>query len=138
MKTALITGASDGIGLELARVHAQNGHRLILVARRLDRLHALREEIRAQHSVDVLCIGLDLSLHDAAIELHQQVEAAGWGVDFLINNAGVGVYGAFATADWPKTAAMIDLNIRSLTHLCRLCLSNLISWIHLQYQMTEN
>jgi short-subunit dehydrogenase len=127
MKTALITGASDGIGLELARIHAQNGHSLILVARRLERLHALSEELRKEHSVEVLCIGLDLSLHDASSDLYQQVKAAGRRVDFLINNAGVGVYGAFAESNWPKTAAMIDLNIRSLTELTRLFLPDLIA-----------
>ena len=91
MKTALITGASDGIGLELARVHAQNGHRLILVARRIDRLQALRLELQQSKPVAVHCIGLDLSIPDAAAELYQHVQSLGWPVDFLINNAGVGL-----------------------------------------------
>lgn len=127
MKTALITGASDGIGLELARVHAQNGHRLILVARRLDRLQALRLELQQSKPVPVHCIGLDLSIPDAAAELYQQVQTLGWPVDFLINNAGVGLYGSFASSDWSKTAAMIDLNIRSLTQLAHLFLPGMIA-----------
>ena len=127
MKTALITGASDGIGLELARILARNGHRLILVARRLDRLHKLREELQLIGPIEVHCMGLDLSVHDAAADLYQQIQLLGWTVDFLINNAGVGVYGAFAESDWGKTAAMIDLNIRSLTQLTHLFLPAMIA-----------
>lgn len=126
MRTALITGASDGIGLELARIHAQNGHRLILAARRLDRLQKLCEELLHQNPIEVCCIGIDLSKPNAATDLYQQVLSLGWKVDFLINNAGVGVYGEFAACDWSKTAAMIDLNVCSLTQLTHLFLPDMI------------
>jgi len=127
MKTALITGASDGIGLEMARIHARNGHRLILVARRLDRLNALREELGMHNPAEIHCIGLDLSAPDAASDLYLQIKEVGWEVDYLINNAGVGVYGAFAERDWLQTAAMIDLNLKMLTHLTRPILPDLIA-----------
>ena len=110
MTTALVTGASSGIGLELAKLLAADGHDLVLVARSTDRLDALAAEIGPGR---VRVIGADLARPDAAPAIH----AAVGDVDVLVNNAGVGDFGAFAEADLAKTLAMIALNISSLTEL---------------------
>jgi short-subunit dehydrogenase len=122
MTTALITGASDGIGLELAREFAAKGHNLILVARRLDRLNALRQELTTRGGIAIHCIGLDLSQAGAAVQLYRQVQEIGLTVDYLVNNAGAGDYGPFAESDWDKTASMIELNMTTLTHITHLFL----------------
>lgn len=128
MPTALITGASDGIGLELARIHAAAGDDLILVARRLDRLEALREEILAGPSakVNIHCYGLDLSLPQSIEELYHSTTSAGLQVDYLINNAGFGAHGPFESIRWDREASMIDLNVRAVVHLTKLYMHDMI------------
>jgi len=124
--TALITGASSGIGLELARVLARNGHHLILTARREEKLKQIKNELEINYGIQVTIFSIDLALADAPQKLFNFTEKESLHIDILINNAGIGDYGFFHESDWEKTATMIDLNIRSLTHLTRLYLPEMI------------
>lgn len=130
---ALITGASSGIGLELARIFARNGFGLIINARREERLIELKNEIEENHGHEVHIFTGDLSIPELPQQLFNFTNELGITPDALINNAGIGDYGFFHESDWNKTATMIDLNIRSLTHLTRLYLPDMMkkerSWI---------
>jgi len=127
MATALITGASGVIGLELARIFAANGNNVVLVARNQSRLGEIKAELEAKHKVKVLTIDKDLSLRDAAREVYEQTQSSGWQIDYLVNNAGFGDYGPFADSSWDKQLQMIDLNITALTHLTKLYLENMMA-----------
>jgi short-subunit dehydrogenase len=111
---ALITGASAGLGVEFARQLSQRGHRLVLVARRKERLEALASELGNARAV-----AIDLSKADAAAKVIADLEAAGEEVEVLVNNAGFGLIGRFAEADAQRLREMIDLNVGTLTDLCR-------------------
>ena len=119
---ALITGASSGIGKELANIHAEKGGDLILVARSKDKLENLKTELEKKHSVIVLIIVKDLSLQDAPKEVYEEVKNAEIEVDYLINNAGFGGRGKFHERDWELDHNMINLNITALTALTRIFL----------------
>lgn len=127
MKTALITGASGGIGLELARLFARDQYNLILVARRGDRLEEIKKELMTRHNIQVHLICKDLAAIDAAEDVFEVIINQKLEVDFLVNNAGLGDYGFFYKSDWRKTAQMIQLNIVTLTQLTRLFLPRLIA-----------
>ena len=118
-KTALVTGASSGIGAAFARALAKSGHDLVLVARRADRLHALAEELRGVHQVRVEVLPADLLRPEAARELAEAVQALGMQVDLLVNNAGMGIHGPFLEHTAEDEARMIALNITALTALTR-------------------
>ena len=124
---ALITGASSGIGLELAKIHASKGDNLILVARNVSALNQLKEEILQTSKIEITIISKDLSLPNAALELYTEVREKNLQINYLINNAGFGDYGYFHESDWNKTNEMIQLNITALTQLCRLFLPDLIA-----------
>jgi hypothetical protein len=113
-KVALVTGASAGLGVEFARQLAKRGHRLVLVARRTDRLERLAEELGNARAV-----ALDLSKANAASKLMADIEGAGEQVELLVNNAGFGLIGRFAELDAKRQRQMIDLNVGTLTDLCR-------------------
>ncbi|MEA3009057.1 MAG: uncharacterized protein QOJ91_749 [Sphingomonadales bacterium] len=113
----LITGASAGLGVHFARQCRARGDELVLVARRKDRLEALASELGSAH-----VIAADLASPGAAGRLLGEVESLGLEVDTLINNAGFGSAGAFVEAPPERLLEMIDLNVRSLTELCRLAL----------------
>ena len=120
---ALVTGASSGIGEEFARQLAARGWSLILVARSQDRLEALRSDLMFAHmGIDVLAVALDLSLPGAPAELFQRTQAANLDVSLLINNAGFGAFGEFASIDRQRQRQMIDLNIAALVELAHLYL----------------
>lgn len=125
--TALITGASGGIGYELAKIHAMNGGDLVLVARAIDKLEEIRADLETKYKVRVFVIQKDLSLHGSAYNIYNKVNDLGLEIDFLINNAGFGDFRHFAESDWPKQEKMINLNITTLTHLTRLYLPDMIS-----------
>ncbi len=125
-KTALITGASSGIGLELARVHAKHGDNLVLVARNKSKLDELKSEIEKQYKVKVYVIVKDLSLPSSAQEVYDEINQQNITVDFLINNAGFGDYGMFVETDWNKEERMINLNITTLTLFTKLFLKDMI------------
>lgn len=116
-KTALITGASSGIGAELARIHASKAGNLVLVARRRDRLEALKAELEQAHSVDVMVVTEDLTDPAAAQRIFDAVKTSGISVDYLINNAGLGARGFFHEMPWEQLHAMIQVNATALTGL---------------------
>lgn len=118
MTTTLITGASAGIGAELAAECAKHGHSLLLVARRVDKLEALAQTLRAKTTVDVLAA--DLATPGGADDVYAFCQARGLVVDTLINNAGVGSNGKFWELDPAAEAAQIQLNVLALSRLCRL------------------
>ncbi|OWK40252.1 SDR family NAD(P)-dependent oxidoreductase [Fimbriiglobus ruber] len=124
---ALVTGASAGIGKELARVFARNGHDLILTARREAELRALADELARSHGAAVHIFPADLSDPAAPRALYDKVAAAGLNVDVLVNNAGFGVYGPFADADPVRVAAMVQVNVAALTDLTRLFLPGMVA-----------
>jgi len=113
-KVALVTGASAGLGVEFARQLSKRGHRLVLAARRKDRLEELAKELGKARA-----IAIDLSKKDSAAKLLADLEANGETVDLLVNNAGFGLIGRFAELDAKRERQMIDLNVGTLTDLCR-------------------
>jgi short-subunit dehydrogenase len=127
MKTALITGASSGIGLELAKIHAKNGDNLILVARSEDKLNELADALKKEHKVQVEVLACDLSKANAAQEIYDQIIKKEITVEYLINNAGFGDYGEFVQTNWEKENQMIQLNIVALTQLTKLFLPDMIA-----------
>ncbi|HPF49967.1 MAG TPA: SDR family oxidoreductase [Draconibacterium sp.] len=125
-KVALITGASTGIGKEFARIHAQKGGDLVIVARRKEKLEELKSELENQHNTKVICIVKDLSLKNAPKEVYDEIKNAGIEIEFLINNAGFGGRGKFHERDWKQDEAMINVNIKALTSLTRLFLPEFV------------
>jgi len=113
----LITGASSGIGAELARVFASNGHRLALVARRADRLEALAGEIGASGGAAPIVIPCDLEQTDAGDRIAATLAAAGLEVEYVINNAGFGKFGRAIKLDRAEQLGIITVNIRAMTEL---------------------
>jgi len=111
----LITGASSGFGEEFARQYAEQGHSLVLVARRLDRLQELAEALRRQYRIDILVEQVDLSDVAAVIQLHQRLRERGIAIDILINNAGHGLQGTFVDGTLDAALAMLQLDVVSLT-----------------------
>ena len=124
-KVALITGASEGLGAEFARIFAERGHDLALVARRQDRLEALAGEIAATGRPRPLTIALDLAPADAPQQLAARLAADNVTVEYLVNNAGFGLNGPFDQLPLADQAGMIDLNVRALTALSWLFLPDL-------------
>lgn len=116
-RVTLITGASAGIGTELARVFASNGHRLVLVARRADRLAKLADEIVAGGGAAPVVIPCDLEQPDAGDKIAAILAAEGVEVDYVVNNAGFGVFGKAIARDRAEQLGMIAVNIRVLTDL---------------------
>jgi len=127
MKTALITGASGGIGKELAYLFAADKTNLVLVARSVDELHKIDADIRQKYGVDVVIIPEDLSKPDAALDVYNKIHAMGLKIDFLVNNAGFGDFGPFAETSWEKEHRMIALNITALTQLTKLFVPDMIA-----------
>ena len=120
MLTALITGASSGIGLEFAKVFAANKINLVLVARSEDKLNQLATQLRSDFGITVKVIVADLSQMEQVFQVYNTCKTANIQINYLVNNAGFGSYGFFVESDWKKTEEMIDLNIKSLTLLSRL------------------
>lgn len=127
IRWTVVTGASSGIGEEIARAFAAIGHHLILVARRKDRLDALADDIAKRHRGRVETIALDLEQPGAAAELFAAVEALGNPVHTLVNNAGFGLRGDFVDLPLADQLAMIRLNVDAATELCHLFLPGMIA-----------
>ena len=125
-KTALITGASFGIGLELARIFAREGHNLVLVARTADKLRQLASELEKAHGTRSLMLAADLTDPGACAYILDQSSRANVAVDTLVNNAGFGQYGLFAENDLEECLRQIQLNVTTLTHLTRLYLPAMV------------
>ena len=126
MSTALITGASGGIGCELAKLFARDHHDLILVARSGDKLAEAAKELQAL-GVRVMTVVLDLTAPMAPRFLSDQVQSAGLQVDILVNNAGFGALGEFAQMSEEKILGQIQLNVTALTELTRLFLPGMLA-----------
>ena len=126
MATALITGASNGIGLELAKVHASKGGNLVLVARNKSKLDELKTELENKYKITVYTIGKDLSAEDSALEVYNETKKQNIQIDYLINNAGFGDFGMFTDTDWNKELQMINLNITTLTQFTKLYLQDMV------------
>jgi hypothetical protein len=119
-RTALVTGASSGLGADFARHLAARGANLILVARRMELLEALKQELTQKHRVSVETIAMDLVAKDAPQQLYDQIKAAGKQVDILVNNAGLGLHGQFLDIPWERERNMLELDIITLVHMTKL------------------
>jgi uncharacterized protein len=124
--TALITGASSGIGLELARLAAADGYDLVLVSRAADKLEALAGELRAAHACECHVISADLAISDGAARVVDELSRRHIRVAVLVNCAGVAARGAVATLTLQRQLDMIQLNMTSLTALTRLLLPQIL------------
>jgi short-subunit dehydrogenase len=129
-KTALITGASFGIGLELARIFAREGYNLVLVARSADKLRLLASELEKAHGARSLILATDLTEPGAPAYVMDQTTRADIRVDTLVNNAGFGQYGLFVENDLEECVRQIQLNVTTLAHLTRLYLPAMITRKH--------
>ena len=125
MTTALITGASAGIGRELARLFAVDGHDLLLVARRLPQLQALCTELEQQYHVKARAIACDLSSQSELATLLAEVR--GLELDFLVNKPGVGTVGSFAALPAEGETAIIELNVTAVVRLTRAVLPSMLA-----------
>ncbi len=127
LKTALITGASGGIGLELARLHAKKGGNLVIVARSQDKLKQLKEELESSYSIKVTVIAEDLTDQNSPQRIFNETEKLGIQVDILINNAGFGGHGRFHERSYQEDHKMMQVNMVALTHLTHLYLKGMVS-----------
>src|SRR5882757_2168965 len=116
-RVTLITGASSGIGAELARIFAANGHKTVLVARREDRLNQLADDIAATGKPRPATISCDLRAPGACDAIADKLSAMGAEVEIVVNNAGFGLFGNAVEMDRAEQLAMVDINVRVLTDL---------------------
>ncbi len=125
-KTALITGASGGIGYELALLFARDRYDCILVARSNDKLSALATRLESEFGVKTLVLAKDLSKPSTVDEIYEEVTAAALNVDVLVNNAGFTVYGRFVETDLQTELEMLQVNVIALTALTKLFLKGMV------------
>jgi short-subunit dehydrogenase len=116
---ALITGASGGIGFDLAVLMASRGHNLILTARSEEKITNLARQLSKTHEIEAVAFPADLSVADDREKLLEFIRNHNYHIEILVNNAGFGDLGPFEHADWDKTHQMIQLNITALTHMSR-------------------
>lgn len=119
-EAALVTGASRGIGLELARCFARDGKDLVIVARSEDRLHEIKSKFESEYNVSVKVLVRDLTAPTAARDLYDELDEEGVFVHSLVNNAGFGNFGRFTEHEWSQEWDLLQLNIMALTHLTHL------------------
>ena len=125
-ETVLITGASSGIGLELAKCFAADGCRLVLVARNTQALESLADELRRRHNVEAHVLTADLSGSETPSRLFKEMQGRGIPVDVLVNNAAFGDWGRFAELELPRQLEMLQVNITALVHLAGLFLPGML------------
>jgi short-subunit dehydrogenase len=125
-RTALITGGSGGIGYELAKFFAKDHHNLVLVARSTDKLARVADELQRQFGISARATPLDLTAGPAPQFLFDQLQREGIAIDFLVNNAGYGVFGEFAKIPLEQELGQIQLNVAALTHLTKLFLGPML------------
>ncbi|WP_374679635.1 SDR family NAD(P)-dependent oxidoreductase [Hydrocarboniphaga effusa] len=126
-QTALITGASSGIGYELAKLFARDDHDLVLVSRMAPMLERIARELKRDCGVHVTIIAKDLFRPEAAQELYDEIRAAGITVDYLVNDAGQGAYGRFAETALDQELSIIQLNVTTLVVLTKLFLRDMLA-----------
>ncbi len=130
-ETALITGATGGIGLELARLCVEGGFRTVLVARNAERLATLQKEFESRRPGSVQAVIVqDLTRPGATEAVIRELDRQGIAIDFLVNNAGVGMYGPYIDLDWTKELDMINVNIVALTGLTKYLLPEMVKRKH--------
>jgi uncharacterized protein len=127
VETVLVTGASSGIGRELARCFAGEGCKLILVARKRDLLNSLAEDLHRAYKTHAEVLPADLAEPAAPARLYAHLETAGTKVDVLVNNAGIGSKGRFAELPLARQLEMLQVNLTALTHLTRLFLPGMLA-----------
>jgi uncharacterized protein len=125
-ETVLVTGASSGIGLELARLFAADSSNLVLIARSKDKLEQLADELRRRYSIEVVVLARDLTDPAAPRAIFDQLAAQGVAVDVVVNNAGFGSIGAVSDLALERQLSMIQVNVAALTGLTRLFLPGMI------------
>jgi short-subunit dehydrogenase len=125
-KAALITGASGGIGYELALLLGQDGHDCVLVARSHEKLAALADRLKQEFNVNSLVIAKDLGKASAVDEIYEEITAASWPIDVLVNNAGYPVFGMFTQTDLQAELDMLQVNVVALTALTKLFLPGMV------------
>jgi uncharacterized protein len=125
-KTAMVTGASVGIGRDLAELFARDGHHLVLAARNEAQLRELAAKLRDRHHINVEVIPLDLSAAGAAQVIFDRLKSKSIAVDYLVNNAGFGTHGPFAQSAVQAQLDMLQVNMAALTHLTRLFLPGML------------
>jgi short-subunit dehydrogenase len=123
-KTAIITGASAGIGTHLAALFAKDGHDVVLIARRKDKLEELAQKLKSAHSIEATTLAFDLGKSEAPQQIFEALKDKQ--IDFLVNNAGFGSNGSFAELDMARELEMVQVNVTSLLHLTRLFLPKMI------------
>jgi short-subunit dehydrogenase len=126
-KTALVTGASVGLGRELALLFAADGHDLVLVARRREALEALATQLAAERGIAARVIAEDLADPTAPERILYQLQRDNVAIEYLVNNAGFGTSGPFADSDMIRELAMVQVNVTALVHLTRLFLPDMIA-----------
>jgi short-subunit dehydrogenase len=123
----LVTGATVGIGYELSKLFAHQGHPLVLVSRNIDRLAKVADKCRSASGTTAKIISKDLARPESPAELFAELERDSISISILVNNAGFGTYGPFAAADVKSQLDMLQVNVASLTHLTRLLLPDMIA-----------
>ncbi|MGE5222639.1 MAG: SDR family NAD(P)-dependent oxidoreductase [Omnitrophica WOR_2 bacterium] len=126
-KTAVVTGASSGIGRDIARQLAKYGCDLVLVARREERLRILQQELVKAHARDVLILPFDLAAPGAIEALYQQTGGSGRVVDILVNNAGFAIYEDYPDIPWERERLLYEVNMLAVTHLTRCFLKDMLA-----------
>ncbi|MFA5056313.1 MAG: SDR family oxidoreductase [Dehalococcoidia bacterium] len=126
-KTALVTGASGGIGYELTKLFARDGYNLVLVARNAGELQKIAEQLKSEYGISVKIIPKDLASPDSPREIFDEIQADGISIDILINNAGFGAYGSFRDTNLKDELEMMQVNMVSSTHLTKIFLPGMIS-----------
>lgn len=125
-KTALITGASGGLGLSFVNIFARDGYDVVLVARNAERLEEIKNEIEKKYNIRATVVPKDLCKPNGAQEVYDATREAGIKIDVLVNNAGFGDFGEFHKSDINKQVRMVDLNCTALMHLCHLYIPEMI------------
>src|SRR5579885_932402 len=126
-RTALVTGASSGLGKGFAAELARRGCNLVLVARREDRLRAVAESLAGRYGVRAETVPADLAADDAPPRLYERTRELGLAIDVLINNAGLGVYGPFLDIPWERERQMLQVDVLAVVQLTKLFLRDMVA-----------
>ncbi len=125
-KTALVTGASSGIGYEFAKILAENKYNLVVVSRSLDKLNEIKKNFEQRYQISVLVFPADLSVPNICEEIYKELTEKKVVIDVLVNNAGFGKHGSYSDQEWETEWKMIQVNLISLTHLTKLFLREML------------